>query len=144
MDLRSLRSAWFLAFALLFASLCVTGPARAGCTEDAAGMCDRPIACNPPAGGKCTTVKHLHPLTSPSFTCECLVPPKAVTTMPAPQTTTGATTGLTTNGNTGACDASCERQLPSCMTESRTPAERNRCAPAHQQCILTCNQPSRH
>ena len=78
------RVAWaagvlaMLALPSAFASRAIAG----GCTEDAAGICERPIACNPPVGGKCTTVTIPQPLTGHKFECKCLVPPPP----PAPKT----------------------------------------------------------
>jgi hypothetical protein len=48
----------------------------AACKTDATEGCEREgLACNPPAGGKCTTVKTPVPLSAPILSCKCLVPP---------------------------------------------------------------------
>jgi hypothetical protein len=50
--------------------------AAGACKTDATDGCEREgLACTPPKGGKCVTVKTPVPLSAPVLSCKCLVPP---------------------------------------------------------------------
>jgi hypothetical protein len=62
--------------ALLAASAPAALAGAGNCKTDATDGCDRPgLACTPPKGGKCVTIKTPVPLSAPKLSCECLVPP---------------------------------------------------------------------
>jgi hypothetical protein len=138
---RRRRSSWVpraiaIAAVLIAASL-APRIAVAGCTEDAAGMCERPIACTPPQGGKCTTVAIPQPLTGHKFECRCL----------APKTTTGVIGGLPPGGgHTGglppgggqSCQQKCAIARGQCLQRARSPAEQSLCAQQFQRCEQAC------
>jgi hypothetical protein len=90
-----------LALALALPALLAPRAVAGGCTEDAAGMCERPIACNPPVGGRCTTVVIPQPLTGHKFECRCLVPPPPPPPKTSTVTTPGAASATSTTGGEG-------------------------------------------
>lgn len=137
---RSIPKAFVVAAVLLAASL---SPriAVAGCTEDAAGMCERPIACTPPQGGRCTTVAIPQPLTGHKFECRCLVPPPP----PPPKNASaiggmngGATAVGAPRSRAGQCQQQCNANQAICSEHAPNPAQRSMCQQQFQRCEQSC------
>jgi hypothetical protein len=91
-------------------------------------MCERPITCTPPQGGKCTTVAIPQPLTGHKFECRCLLPKS-----------TGLNSGGPVSGgpvNSGACPQQCGVMRTQCERHAATIGQRNSCAAEASRC---CN-----
>jgi len=85
------------------------------CKTDATDGCERDgVACNPPAGGKCVTIKTPVPLSGPKLSCECRVPPppkssRLMIEPPDPCTTATGRQQLLKTGGQHALQARCGR-----------------------------------
>jgi hypothetical protein len=127
---RSILKSFAVAAVLIAASL-APRVAIAGCEEDAAGMCERPIACTPPQGGKCTTVAIPQPLTGHKFECRCLATKTTGLISRAP-VGVGAVNGGSVNG--GACPQQCGIMRTQCERHAANAGQRNSCAAQALHC----------
>jgi hypothetical protein len=138
-DVHSRRAAiWgfaaFLAAALVLAVGLAPRAVAGGCAEDAAGMCERPIACNPPQGGRCTTVAIPQPLTGHKFECRCLAP-KTSSTIGGNGPVGGTIGGAT---GPGQCQQKCQIARGQCVQRASNPALRDSCDMQFQRCEQSC------
>ena len=127
---RSILKSFAVAAVLIAASL-APRVAIAGCEEDAAGMCERPIACTPPQGGKCTTVAIPQPLTGHKFECRCLATKATGLISRGPLGVGAVDTGPV---NSRACPQRCEVTRQQCERHAATTGQRNGCAAEASHC----------